>query len=239
MPRNKKFLDHTRWDWRNYAGVISNVLAQGNHLICWAIAFIRATEALFNIGRRLEQQRSFSIQHLVNNVPLGKFGLENTQTLGDFIQQNGLVDEAECSYRLVNETCVHVDPITETIDGVAIINTVDDVDLARLVVRHPVVGVLPLWDDLDYHRGGIYNPGSLEHGNLQYHAVLIVGFDVDDFGNYYWIIQNSWGRRWGVEGFGMIHRERIRGRRSLFTRVFYAEKNGYHRKKRSRRRFVC
>lgn len=43
-------------------------------VICWVIAFIRAIEALFNIGKRLEEQRSFSIQHLINNVPVNKFG---------------------------------------------------------------------------------------------------------------------------------------------------------------------
>lgn len=34
----------------------------------------------------------------------------------------------------------------------AIINQVDDADLARLVWRHPVVGVLPMWPDFDEHR---------------------------------------------------------------------------------------
>lgn len=78
-------------------------------VICWAIAFIRAIEALFNIGKRLEDQRSFSIQHLINNVRLGKYGLEDSKTLGDFVIQHGLLEEGECSYKRTKQTCAHVD----------------------------------------------------------------------------------------------------------------------------------
>ncbi|KAJ4901339.1 Cysteine proteinases superfamily protein [Raphanus sativus] len=214
------------WDWRNYKGVISNVLQQHHHFICWAISFIRAVEALYNIGQRVDEQRSY----LVNNVKVGKLGLEDRKTLGDFVQKNGLLDEAECSYKRAKGTCAHENPNIERIDRLAIINQVDDADLARLVWRHPVVGVLPMWPDFDEHREGIYRPRE-RAGINQLHAVLIVGFGVDNNGSYYWIIQNSAGRGWGEGGFGLIHREHRRGRPSLFVEVFYPEKRGYPRKK--------
>ncbi|CAL9225532.1 unnamed protein product [Arabidopsis halleri] len=163
MPRNKKYMDlPSSWDWRIYLGIISNVLEQGTDLICWAIAFTRAMEALFNIGKRLEHQRSFSIQHFVNNIPLGTHGLEDCRTLGNFVEKHGILEEGECSYKRSKQDCTHVNPTTETIDRFVVIdcgpspkptiNSVDDVDLARLVMRHPVVGVLPLWNDLNKHR---------------------------------------------------------------------------------------
>lgn len=72
-------------------------------VICWAISFIRAVEALYNIGQRVDEQRSY----LVNNVKVGKLGLEDRKTLGDFVQKNGLLDEAECSYKRAKGTCAH------------------------------------------------------------------------------------------------------------------------------------
>ncbi|VVB01009.1 unnamed protein product [Arabis nemorensis] len=122
-------------------------------------------------------------------------------------------------------------PKTERIDRFAIIDNVDDVELARLVWKHPVVGVVPVWGDFQLYRQGIYKPPKSSESRTYpiYHAVLIVGFGVDEHGNQFWIIQNSAGLTWGEGGFGRLHRERG-GRKSLFSQVYYGEKKGYPEK---------
>lgn len=74
---------------------------------CWAIAFTRCIEALFNIGKRLEEQKTFSIQYLLNNVQHEKHGLENAEDLRSFVLKNGIMEEGECSYIGVQDSCVH------------------------------------------------------------------------------------------------------------------------------------
>lgn len=54
-----------------------------------------------------------------------------------------------------------------------------------------------------FYSGGVYDK---ECGTDLDHAVLGVGYGVDDSGMKYWIIKNSWGPDWGEEGYFRIKR---------------------------------
>lgn len=76
-------------------------------------------------------------------------------------------------------------------------------DLKYSVKKNPVAIAL----DADtiffkfYKRGIIDIP--IENSKNLNHAVLLVGYDYDEHGMY-WIIQNSWGKSWGDNGFCKI-----------------------------------
>ncbi|XP_010533272.1 PREDICTED: probable cysteine protease RDL6 [Tarenaya hassleriana] len=252
MPRNPAYLESEKakpvkvpaepdedeglpvhWDWRNYQGIISNVLDQGLEAICWSITYVRAIEALFNINRPTAEQKSFSIQHLVNRVNYGKTGVKEVESALSCLKNKGVVHEADCSYRGFSSVCPHDENVrTETIDDFVVISKVDDVILQRLVRRSPVVGSIAMSWDRKKRSIGIFR-GDKNEKNL--HAVLIIGYGIDENGQLYWLVQSSWGTTWADNGFGRIERKKNATDQSLFAEIYYPVKAGYPQKPKKRR----
>lgn len=57
-----------------------------------------------------------------------------------------------------------------------------------------------------YHSGVYYEPNCPKH-NIN-HAILAVGYDTTDDGSEYYIVKNSWGTRWGMNGYIWMSRNR-------------------------------
>ena len=52
------------------------------------------------------------------------------------------------------------------------------------------------------YKSGIYKPKKCSSTRLD-HGVLAVGYGEQD-GEQYWLIKNSWGESWGINGYFMI-----------------------------------
>jgi len=63
----------------------------------------------------------------------------------------------------------------------------------------PLVGTFIVYEDFRYYNSGIYE--HVQGPELGGHCVSIVGYN-DNPG--YWICKNSWGKRWGEEGYFKI-----------------------------------
>nr|CAD7420630.1 unnamed protein product [Timema poppensis] len=61
-------------------------------------------------------------------------------------------------------------------------------------------------DSFDFYDGGIYNEEACTNDpyNLD-HAMLVVGYGTEN-GQDYWLIKNSWGLDWGIDGYMTIVR---------------------------------
>ncbi|KAK3094867.1 hypothetical protein FSP39_007267, partial [Pinctada imbricata] len=80
------------------------------------------------------------------------------------------------------------------------------------VLQWAVAGVGPVsvgieaWDSFQLYDSGVYYNKECTGTGLN-HAVLAVGYGTY-LGDDYWLIKNSWGTDWGMEGYAMMARNR-------------------------------
>ncbi|KAG5678087.1 hypothetical protein PVAND_007789 [Polypedilum vanderplanki] len=69
----------------------------------------------------------------------------------------------------------------------------------------PMFVVVHIYDNFYHLGGGIYD--APDTPTKTWHAIQLVGYGTEN-GKDYWIVKNSWGTNWGVNGYGKL----IRGR---------------------------
>ena len=79
--------------------------------------------------------------------------------------------------------------------------------LKKLVVEHGAVLTFIGWDSAIFKRVLAYRSGIwTKHSEFKYiHAVVVVGYGTEN-GIDYWLLKNSWGKNWGMDGFFKIQR---------------------------------
>jgi len=87
-----------------------------------------------------------------------------------------------------------------------------DNDIKREIMKNgPVVSSMEVYTDFLSYKTGVYSKGEDIPKFSGYHTIKIVGWGVEDGsedepnkGNKYWIIENSWGQDWGLNGYAKV-----------------------------------
>jgi C1A family cysteine protease len=194
------------FDWRD-SDVVTPVKEQTPCNTCWAFAAIAEIESKILINEGISFD--FSEQNLVSCDFYASSGkLESCSQGGspfrstNFFTQRGPSLESCAPYQEEDGVpCDDTCDIIKNIDGWQLI--ANDIDSIKTVLYR--YGPLETAMDASAPEFGAYTGGVFEsYGLIINHVVLIVGWD-DSLGrNGAWIVKNSWGTDWGMDGYFYI-----------------------------------
>ncbi|XP_059230714.1 cathepsin O [Mustela nigripes] len=194
----------SRFDWRD-KHVVTQVRNQQTCGGCWAFSVVGAVESAYAIkGKPLED---LSVQQVID-CSYNNYGCQGGSTLSALNWLNKtqvrLVRDSEYPFKAQNGLCHYFSDSQSgfSIKGYSAYDFSDQEDeMAKaLLTFGPLVVVVDAVSWQDYLGGIIQHHCSSGEAN---HAVLITGFD--KIGNTpYWIVRNSWGSSWGVDGYAHV-----------------------------------
>nr|CAI5834792.1 unnamed protein product [Callosobruchus analis] len=204
QPRNALKFDATgieekdEVDWRK-EGAVTPIKNQGNCGSCWAFSAVGAVEGQF--FRKNGTLVSLSAQELVDcaTEEYGNKGCRGglMDQAFDFIQDEGIETDELYPYRGYRGECDSSDTFVTKVKSY--VDLADEKEMAKAVSAKGPVAVAIDASDLASYSHGIVDETNLNHG------VLVVGYGSENGVNY-WIVKNSWGSRWGDNGYFKLKR---------------------------------
>uniref|UniRef100_A0A0N5A142 Cathepsin L-like n=1 Tax=Parastrongyloides trichosuri TaxID=131310 RepID=A0A0N5A142_PARTI len=191
-------------DWREFDMVspVQNQLQCGD---CWIFAAVGAIEGAYK--KKNGQLYNLSIQQIadctVNNSCDGGW----MTTAYAYAIKNKLETSEEYPYKGVEGTC----KITNNNEIVNINSYKNIQPNNETYLELLVISVGPIAVGMDASQAAFqnYKSGVYDNKNCSTdinHAVLIVGLGSDVINGDYWIIKNSWGTNWGIDGYFLLRR---------------------------------
>jgi len=134
-----------------------------------------------------------------------------TQAMTYIISNNGVDTEASYPYTATGpNTCQFAaSNVGATLTSFVNVNQGDENDLLNKGVSGPVsVAIDASQSSFQFYSSGVYYEPACSSTALD-HGVLMVGWGTDSTsGSAYWIVKNSWGTSWGMQGYIWMSRNR-------------------------------
>ncbi|XP_063380503.1 guanylate cyclase 32E-like [Cydia fagiglandana] len=212
---NDDIEDSKDFDWRSYDAVTpvkDQTFLCGS---CYAFTVAAAIESAAYISNGCNNLVEASEQAIID-CSTGKNGNGNQGCNGGFlssslqwVKKNGIPLRKDYGPYLAMEGYCHLKQ-TRLMYIHNYIRLQNEIKAIKAALRQhgPLATVMHVPGSLYYYRSGVYDDNTcLSVPGSQTHAVLIVGYGKEN-GKRYWLVKNSWGARWGDEGYFKLDMEK-------------------------------
>lgn len=211
--KTNKFTDsnnsnYTPIDWRQ-SNIFNDPRDQGSCGACYAFASLGTIEALINLQNNIKPDNNYlSIQQIIDCDSLEKGCKGGWPSMAyNYILKNGIHYENDYPYEAKNDKCklksitgdiVKIDKVLSCEDDECNVNDF----LNNLLKNGPYTSVIDAYhSSFVNYKSGYYSADCGEPN----HAIVVVGYGYDDqLKINYYIIRNSWGKDWGMNGYAYV-----------------------------------
>jgi cathepsin L len=195
-------------DWRTQ-GAVTAIKDQGQCGSCWSFSATGSVEGAVFL-KRGGKLISLSEQQLMDcSTSEGDNSCEGGLMDNAFqyiLDNKGICAEADYPYVAKDEACKKGCSVVSTISGFVDVptdpsNPKNETGLMAAVMKGPVsIAIEADQPVFQLYTGGVISSPAC--GTNLDHGVLIVGFNTDTTtGQDYWLVKNSWGPKWGENGY--------------------------------------
>nr|QOV03083.1 cathepsin L13 [Dysdercus peruvianus] len=198
--------DHV--DWRA-KGAVTRVKEQGTCGSCWAFSTTGSMEG--QLFKKTGKLVSLSEQNLVDcaTKEYGNNGCNGgymTKAFRYIKENNGIDSEKDYPYEGKERSCRYQKPkVAGTLSGYGTVPYKNEEELKKAVATvGPIsIAINSSPHTLLFYKSGVYTDKACT--DSVNHGVLLVGYGTDN-GQDYWLVKNSWGTKWGEEGYVRLAR---------------------------------